>query len=201
MSQDNSQFVNKWRDAIEDITNDVTDLIENRFVFNRVVKMVSENRELQQNNLYWDYLKLNHGSAMVLGISRQVDPDKHTYGLIKLLEDMSKNSPALTVDWFLSSYKNPTMELGKLMGEKDFRENFGTGSHVDKKIIEEDIKILKNATKIILQFRHNRIAHKNKDKSLSFSLDFSEIGKALDVLEKLVIKYQLLLNQKKSCML
>lgn len=195
MAQESSQLLNKWRSAIEDITSDVTDLIENRFVFNRVVEMVNSNKELQQDNLYWDYLKLNHGSAMVLGISRQVDPNKHTYGFIKLLEDISKNSSTLTVEWFISFYKNPTRELGKLMGEKDFRENFGAGKHVDKKIIDEDIGALKNATKVIQKFRHNRIAHKNKDKSLSFSLDFSEIGKALDILEKLVIKYHLLLNQ------
>lgn len=195
MAQGNSQLLNKWRSAVEAIISDVTDLIENRLVFNRVVDMVNENKKLQQDNLYWDYLKLNHGSAMVLGISRQVDSKKSTYGLIKLLEDISKNSSIITIDWFTDSYKRPTKELGKLMGEKDFRENFGTGSCVDKKVIDKDIQALKNATKIIREFRHTRIAHKNKDKSLSFSLNFSEIDKALGVLEKLVIKYQLLLNQ------
>jgi hypothetical protein len=62
-------------------------------------------------------------------------------------------------------------------------------------IVEKDIADLLSKTKKVARYRHTRIAHKNADKRLVSELKMSELEEALDAIEELVIKYQLLLNQ------
>ncbi len=178
---------------MKEIESDVTDLLENRFVFEKVTSLIKSNPEINKDNILWDYLKLNYGSAMVLGIARQVDTKRSSVALLRILGEIKKSHQVITEKWFAKQYVNTVM--GSDFGAKEFKENFGREGFLDEKIVDDDIKSFKNQTVDILNFRHTRIAHKNKDKTLAFDLPFSKVNSALDLLEKIVIKYNLLLNQ------
>jgi len=182
----------QWKKELERITNDVTDTIESQFIFKRMVEIVGANSKINTDNLFWDHLRANFGADMVLGITRQVDERTEVVSLLKLLKDIRANSTLLTRDWFATQYEP---NLPRQIGEQHFAEHFGTGTELDPAIVEQDIKTLEAATKKVERFRHTRIAHKNADERLVIELNFTEVEIALKVVEDLVIKYQLLLNQ------
>ncbi len=186
------QKIEQWRREMERITNDVTDTIESQFIFKRLAEIVAANPKINTNNLFLDHLTANFGASMILGIARQVDERTEVVSLLKLLKDIRDNSKAVTRDWFAAQYEP---KLPRQIGERDFAQHFGSGSELDAAMVEKDIKDLESATAKIEKFRHTRIAHKNADDRLVIDLNFAEVEAALNVVEKLVIRYQLLLNQ------
>jgi hypothetical protein len=182
----------QWKRELELITNDVTDIIESQFIFKRVVDIVGANPKINTDNLFWDHLRANFGAYMVLGIARQVDERTEVVSLLKLLENIRANYTVLTRDWYAGQYEP---NLPRQIGEQHFAEHFGAGAELDPAIVEHDIRALESATAKVERFRHTRIAHKNADERLVIELDFTEVETALKVVEDLVIKYQLLLNQ------
>lgn len=184
--------IGQWKDEIERITNDFTDTIEARHILSRLREIITANPKINTDNLFWDHLTASFGASMVLGIARQVDERTEVISLLKLLNDIRSNASIITREWFADQYK-PT--LPREIGEQHFAENFGQMAELDTAIVEKDIQDLNQATAKVKKFRHTRIAHKNADERLVIDLNFEEVDKAIEVIERIVIKYQLLLNQ------
>jgi hypothetical protein len=106
--------------------------------------------------------------------------------------DIKANASIVTRKWFIEQYAERDMAN---FGDPHFSERFGLKPEIDTAILDKDIADLVVAAKKVERFRHTRIAHKNVDKKLVIDLNFGEIEAALKVVEGLVIKYQLLLNQ------
>ncbi len=187
--------IEQWKKELEEITNDVTDLIENQHVFHRLGEIIKANPKIAKDNFFWDHLRANYGAAMVIGIARQVDEKKVVISLMRLLKDLERNYTVVTKKWFGDQYENSPSALPRQIGEAHFADSFGNNAELDPAIVKKDIADLSAVTANVEKFRHTRIAHKNKDKSLKIDLSFQEVDDALAFLEKLVIKYQLLLNQ------
>src|SRR5579863_6851010 len=164
--------IDQWRREIEIITSDVTDAIENQFIFNRVSQIVAANQKINRDNLFWDHLSANFGASSVLGIARQVDERSEVISLLKLLEDIKNNPGVATKTWLADLYQ---AKLPRQLGEQAFAEHFGLGEDIDPAILVEDIRKLKSATAKVARFRHTRIAHKNADKKLVIDLSFDEV--------------------------
>jgi hypothetical protein len=185
--------IEQWQREIEIITNDVTDIIESQYILNYIKKIVTNNKNLNSSNIFWDHILASFGAFLVLGISRQVDNKKEVISLFRLLKDIENNASIIKRDWFSKQYEQHN--LPKSIGEQHFSENFGSKPELDIYIVKNDIQTLTESTSKIKKFRHTKIAHKNADKNLVVDLNFSEIENALSIIEKIVIKYQLLLNQ------
>ena len=189
----NPPKIDQWKKDIETITSDVTDTIENQFVFKRLIEIVKANPQIgNEDNLFWDYLTANFGAGLVLGVARQVDDRPEVISLRKLLRDIKENASVMTRLWFIEQYAERGMVH---FGDPHFTERFGLKPEIDTAIVEKDIADLVAATKKVEMFRHTRIAHKNVDKTFVIDLNFGEIEVALKVVEELVIKYQLLLTK------
>ncbi len=185
--------IEQWKKEIQAITSDATDTIESQYIFKRLVEIVGSNPKINADNLFWDHLRASFGAYMVLGITQQVDERTEVISLLKLLEDIKTNPNVITRDWFADQYE--ANGLPRQVGKQHFAEHFGSKLEVDATIVAQDIQELKSATAKVARFRHTRIAHKNADERFVIDLNFSEVEQALEKIEKLVIKYQLLLNQ------
>ena len=192
MSSPTPPKIEQWKKEIGVIIADVTDAIESQFIFKRLSEIVNTNPKIKTDNLFWDHLTANFGAFLVLGIARQVDERREVISLLKLLKDIRDNAVVITRNWFADQYEP---NLPRQIGEQHFSESFGSGATLDAAIVEKDIHDLESTTAKVKRFRHNRIAHKNADERLVISLNFAEVEEALRVIENLVIKYQLLLNQ------
>ena len=186
-------LIEKWKKEIERIKDDTTDTIEAQFIFKRLGEIVASNPKINSDNLFCDHLTASFGASLVLGVARQVDDRTEVVSLLKLLEELKNNPAVITKQWYGDQYENGPSPLGRAFADQSFEEHFGSKAELDPVLVEKDIQELKSATKKVERFRHTRIAHKNADERLVIDLNFSEVEEALKVIERLVIKYYLLL--------
>lgn len=192
-------MIKRWKKQLDEIVDDVTDLVLSRYIFKEVILIVGKNRKLNTTNPFWDFLKTSYVSSLVLGISRQVDPDPRSLSLINLLDEISGNPKAITKKWFTTQYrKNKQGWSKKIMAgqaKTDFEREFGKVNFINPASVRRDKSTLLLCTREIIKFRNKRIAHKDKSKQLKFNVRFTDLYKAIDSLEKIALKYNLLLNQ------
>jgi len=201
----NKKIIKKWKKLLDEIINDLTNLVENRYIFNEIVTICKGNENLKEDNIFWQFLRINYVSSAVLNICRQVDTDPDSLSLINLLNEILQNPKAITKKWFASQYQKNIIgdpkkigDFKKVMfdvGKADFGNNFGKTNFIRKSIVNSDTRKLKRYTKSIKKFRHKRIAHLDKNRKLKFNINFNDLNNAIDVLEKTAFKYNLLLNQ------
>lgn len=195
----NIKIIKKWKKWINEITNDIIDLVENRYVFNEVVSICKKEQKLKEDNLFWDFFKRSYIASMVTGVCRQVDADKDSLSIHNLLNEIFENPQSIIKRWFVVQYQKNYQNTmrGKMgrMGRNDFEQNFGKGEFVDPVLVFADMGKLLYNTREIKKFRNKRIAHKDKNKKLKFNINFNDLNKAVDILEQITIKYNLLLNQ------
>ncbi|MFH0779960.1 MAG: hypothetical protein V1928_03840 [Parcubacteria group bacterium] len=165
--------------------------LENRFLFNRLVEIIKNNPSIDKPNIFLDYIKINYVTTIIVAICRQIDGDKDSISLINLLYEIYNNAEKITKKWFVASYKT----IGIVYGNRAFEENFGNLKHVDPAIIYADIGNLIFYTKKIKKFRNKRVAHLDKNKEIKFDINFETLNDAIDLMEKIVKKYYLLLTQ------
>ena len=187
-------LLKNWKGILEGLTNDVIDMIESHFLFNRTMEVAVANPELAEGEFFWDNLKKNYASSMVLGITRQIDDKKEVESTTRFLMDLKKHHLQVTKEWYMSEYEKSPV-LGREYGKSEFEQNFGVGDHLDANIVQADIDALRQSTAKIEDFRNKRVAHKNKDKTLVFDVSFDDLSTALKELERIIKKYQILINQ------
>lgn len=197
--QSNIKTIKRWKNLIEETTNDIADLVEDRYVFNEITSIVKKNQKLNKDNLFWDFLRTNYVASMVLGVCRQADINKNSLSLVNLLNEIFENPEVIIKEWFVAQYQKgkqgETKRAVVRQGEADFEKNFGRGNFIEPSIIYSDIGSLLYCTREIKKFRNKRIAHKDKNHKLKFNVNFNDLNKAIDALEQTTIKYNLLLNQ------
>ena len=184
--------IEQWKNELDEITNDLTDIVENQFIFHRIGEIIQANPKINQDNFFWDHVRANYSAAMVVGITRQVDEGRRVISFMRLLKDIERNPTIITKTWFADQYE---AHLPRQIGEVHFAENFGSRETLDPAIVKKDIDDLSTITAAIEKFRHTRIAHKTKDPNKRTSLTFKELDDAVDHLVGLITKYQLLLKQ------
>lgn len=188
MSKTN-QNIKRWQEEIEQITNDVEDLLYSKYQAEELEKIIKLNIFVQQNvGSFWEHYKLNYTYFVISKIWHQIDEDSRSLSLINLLKDLLSNHNLITKSWWVS--QGPTA-----LSPEEFEEKFGKGECLDSTIVSEDIHNLRESTKEIREFRHKQVGH--KDNSGKFASDISnvKITRSVSAIERLVIKYQLLLTQ------
>lgn len=197
--KNNSKLISGLVKKLGEIENDfigdneyaVGGALENRFLFNRLLEIIKTNPRVDKPNIFLDYIKINYVTAIIMAICRQVDEDPKSVSLINLLHEIYDNAEKITKKWFASHYQ----KAGTALGKKDFEENFGYLEHIDPSVVYADIGNLIFYTKDIKKFRNKRVAHRDKNKNIKFDIDFDTLNNAIDLIEKLIKKYYLLLTQ------
>ena len=195
----NYELIDGLIKKLKDIENDfvgsdtyaVGGVLENKFLYDRFVTIVNDNSKINKSNSFLNYIKINYITSIIIAVCRQVDKNSDSVSLINFLEEIYSNADKITKKWFVSQYKT----LGEEYSKKDFEENFGSLTHVDPGIIYADIGKLLFYTKEIKKFRNKKVAHLDKNKKIKFDIDFNILYKAIDLIEEIIKKYQLLLTQ------
>lgn len=194
------KFINNLTQKLEDIIIDfmgndtyaIGGVMENRFLYNRLIEIIKDNPKTDKPNIFLDYIKINYVTTVIVAICRQVDKDHDSVSLLNFLYKIYNNAEKITKEWFASQYKE------KAHGDSDFEENFGKLAYVDPDIVCFDICNLIRYTGEIKKLRHKRVAHLDKKKKIEFDLDFSTLNKAIDLIEEIIEKYYILFGQFKK---
>lgn len=171
----------------------ISRLVEDKFFFQEYQKYLLSSPNIDKKNQFLYFISLNYIESATLGVFRQVDGNKKSQSMRNLLKDILKNYDIFTFKRFSSKYmKNPLLAL---MAKDDFAK-FSTkdGKCINRSKIKSDIAQLIKITKPIVKYRHKVVGHKNK-RIIQIKGTIGDLYNAIDFLERLAIKYELLLNQ------
>lgn len=175
--------MNEWAKHLQEIFNDVSSLIENRHVFNRLREILKPNLAIT-NNIFFDHYVVNYANATTASVRRQIDQKASRGGLRMLLESVLKNPQLVTK----KDYMRPFGQMLQHEGERIWAERYGGKDSLDPAIVKADIDLLETATKKLKDMVDKNVAHKDKDAHL-YTIQYKDLDDAIDLLERLTIKY------------
>lgn len=127
MKRIDNNLIKELTKKLEEIKNDfigndtyvVGGVLENRFLFDRLVEIIKNNPKIDKPNIFLDYIKINYVTAVIIAICRQIDRYNNSVSLINFLYEVYNNSEKITKKWFSSQYKI----IGISHGNSEFQEN------------------------------------------------------------------------------
>lgn len=180
--------IKNWQEEIEIITSDFEDLMYSKYQIEELEKIIRANENVKKSvGSFWEHYKLNYTYFAISKIFHQIDEHSDSSSLINLLRSLLGNYKTITVKWWIGD--------GMALSSETFCEEFGKSGYLDPELVRQDINSLESITKEIRKFRHKRIAHKSKNKTFDYKISNTRLNEAIAVIEKLIIKYQLLLTQ------
>lgn len=184
----NKKEIANLRKGIGKIIKEVINLSDIEQIFYEIVAITEKNPKVSKNNSYWDFFKKIYISSMVLEICRQVDKDERSLSLINFLIQLRNDSFGINQSDFLKQYSN------KKHAVQIWKDSFENKKCVDCAMVILDIKKLESNTGKIYKFRNKKIAHKDKNNRLRFSLTFNDLKKAVKSIQNITEKYAWLFN-------
>jgi hypothetical protein len=192
-----TQLVAKWRRWLHRIEKDqLQDLLINRHLFQQFRACIAAHTGSDRGaNLAW-WMAQNYLAFAATAIRRTGEPPKANWksvSLIILLTELAAHDSLLTRERFRGLYKN---RVAKRFADRDFSKITGSkaATSMSEAKINRDIRSLKAATKKMKKLVDKVVAHTEEDRRKVPRIQYSEIDKAIDLLEATWKRYSLLLN-------
>lgn len=181
------------KERFEEVTNAVSRLVEDKYFFLEYKKYLDTHSNIDQSNEFLYFIGLNYVEATTLGIFRQVDRNRRSQSLINILKIILVEHKSFTFSEFSKKYTKVGLHTNH--AKNDFTQfSLKNGEKISPKKIKSDIVSLLKATKPIVKYRNKFVGHRNIRK-VSIKTKMNDLYATVDFLEKMVSKYQLLLNQ------
>lgn len=183
------QKIQKWKKQIEHLIDEVLDINERKYVFEKEREIVKNNSKLQNNNIFITYLFKNYAEAQVLAISRVVEDDGRTGSFVSLLNDILTNFDEIIKSGKLKQIHIANIDKSGL--DETLKEHFKNeqeNSQVSWEKINSDKFDLLKATAKLKLFRDKWVAHIDQ-KRKNVVIDYDELNKIVDFLNKNIQEY------------
>lgn len=197
-----SQKLEKWLKWMQTIQGEIIMLLSDVKVFWEVQDIIRQNPHIQKPSYFYRYLEHSYTSHALVGLRRQIKPQKDSISFIGLLKDIVENPNELSFSYYLSiRYSESNFQRFQQSGvpfpyreviEEEFKRYADPNcEHVCPKMVKEDLKRLKETAKICEDFVDKRIAHRDK-RSPKIVPTHDQFDNCLKLLEKTYEKYHLL---------
>jgi hypothetical protein len=187
------QKLEKWDRWLDTILNEVENLVLFQSVYQELQSIIDKNKDIQKPSIFYDFLFSSYIAWAVMTVRRIGKPQKDSISFTALLEDMRNNPNLLSRKRFVSLYKKEHRK----QAERDFDRVTGAKGleHVDPTMISSDIAELEAATKTIEDYADKVVAHHDQRK-LTKLPTWNDLKDCIPVIERLALKYQLLLRAR-----
>ena len=173
------------------VMNSVSRLVEDKHFFQEYQSFMQSNTAIDKQSQFLPFIGINYIEAATLGVFREVDRNRRSQSLLNLLREIDANAAQFTYHRFAAKYRG----FMRPMAQRDFQQfTVKDGSRIDRRKLKKDIAKLKRVTRPIVKYRHKYVAHRNK-RPIASPGTINDLYAAIDLLERLVIKYNLLLTQ------
>lgn len=198
-----SQKLEKWIEWMEKIQVDIAPLLSDVKVFWEVQDIIRQNPHIQKPSYFYHYLERSYVSHASAGVRRQIRPQKDSISFVGLLKDIAENPNELSFSYYLSTRNSESdfqcfQRSGipfsyREMIEEEFKRYADPNcEHVCPKMVNSDLKKLKEAAKSWMDFADKRIAHWDKREPKSVPT-YPQLDNCLKLLDETYVKYYLLL--------
>ncbi len=205
----------KWLKWMEIIQDDIQMLLRDTNMFWEVQDIIRENPGIQRPSAFYRYLGRTYLSHALVGLRRQIKPQKDSISFVGLLDDIAKNPEELSRNYYRSLYSHPdgpdinqieiegreeledigitgNSQLKELIQMDDFAPYAdASGEHVCPDMVKDDIDKLKKTATACEDFADKRIAHRDKKEPEDVP-KFNELDDCIKLLDKTYVKYHLL---------
>ena len=182
-----------WLDAIE---RDVQDLLLDEYIFWAIQEMTRRNPQLTQaSSLFKQWMASNFVQATAVGVRRQAKANDDSISLKKFLQEVERYPSLVSRAHYVSFFQGREAWLVR-NGQRDFDRIVGEGSvQVSPEAVHEDIQELQASVVAVEHYVDRRIAHLDRRGLGQQPIPvFNDLTQALKTLERLIIKYHLLLK-------
>ena len=178
-----SPKLQKWREWMEVIEPEIRLLLRDARVFWELRIIIYEHQRTR--DFHYGYLERSYLAHVLMGLRRQLKPDKRHISLVRLLSDVAKNPQELSRDSFESVCSDPN-EATNFAPYADV-----DGAHICPQIVAEDIAQLTSALEVCEVFADERLAYLEKH-GVKTAPAFKEFKNCLKFLDKTYVKYHTL---------
>src|ERR1700681_276562 len=202
-----SPRVRTWRDQIQRISDDLVDLQASRSVIDRLRSVVEANPRLQSYNLFLERIFRWYATSTLVLAHRDVQDQRNVVSLIRLLEDIARNTGELTRERYRKLHTGSNIAavpmgtpeslgaygMGKLL-ELSYDKLAGLNRNaLDVDAINADVAALVAAATDVEAARHTVYAHRAATGPAVASISLGTIHDFVDLLDTVVNKYRGLL--------
>lgn len=178
---------------MKEVLKEILLLKKFQFVYNQIVWIVTNNKMINVENIFYEFIEKNYFEAQILRVCRLSESTiRKKYpilSLTELIKDMGENIGAINKNWFIKYFRYGN---GEFTWESIFRKN----KVIDKSIINKDIKLLERVTKEIKKLRDKLTGHRDKNhRRFKYKVNEEIINNTIKEIERLAIKYETLLNR------
>lgn len=185
------QKFEKWEKWLEKIRLEVMDLVRNKHIFWKLGDIVRNNPDIQKPNSFYKFVGDTYFAYCVIGVRRQIRPQKDSISFAGLLQEMVEMPCVLSRERFVTMYEKGA----ECEANHDFSQFAQENSeHIDPNMVQQDLdKLNELSSPVIELFADRRIAHFDKrSMSVEDVPSFGELDACIDFLMELTKRYWLL---------
>jgi len=195
--------IRKIKNRFKIIENEVSQLVEDKHIFEKYKEYIEKSKNIDKRSEFLFWLAKNYQILSVVNVYKQIDERNDVESLVNLLKDIKKIKNDFSIDWFVRKYPR-WMHAN---GENDFKQfSVKSNKKISAKKIDKDIKKIKRAIngqifgkkrqsiESLTKYRHKRGVHFANDHK-KVVVTVKKLFETIDLLEKIIIKYNLLINQ------
>jgi hypothetical protein len=196
--------IRSWREQIQTISTDLSDLLASRTVIERLRRAIAENPRLQTYNFLLDRLFRWYATSTLVMAYRDLDVRGDVVSMRRLLEDIRKNAGELTRDRFRKLHTgsdviaersaDPESLSAFIMG-RSLEEYYTTiadakGRNLSVDAIAAEIDEIVTAAEDVHKARMTVYAHRSAAGPALNEISLASIHNLVDVLDRVVNKYR-----------
>lgn len=196
-----TQKLEKWIKWMEIIQGELVTLFSDVRVFWEVQNIIRENTRIQKPNYFYSYLARSYISHALVGLRRQIKPQKDSVSFVGLLEEIAQNPDELSFNYYHSIYmrdsrarefvRDVSLHNIDIVKEEFSKYADPSGKHVCPQMVKTDLSELKKATKACEDFTDRRVAHRDK-RDPKIVPTYEELDDCIKLMDKTYVKYHYL---------
>ena len=180
----------KWGEWILVIHEDVENAILNRHIRQEVAAIINANPRIQRPSAFYEWMAAIYSDSGLMAVRRQLDRDKQSISLARLLGEIVANPHVLSRERFISRYP-PEFQKG---AHDTFDRYVASGAnHINPAIVQTELDNLYKKTQDVERCGTKRVAHFDRKGPKNIPT-FQELDDALEFIHELRVKYFFLLR-------
>ena len=183
----------RWRRWLPAMKSDLQDLLGRREIFWDLQDLAEENPEILNPGSFFDWMCRSHVIALTVGVRSFVDFDRRSRSLARLLYEMLESPGVISRAWHVRMYRGTP--IGEEFGHMSFNASVGKGrAFLPQTAIRSDLRRIEDASERVRRFVNKRVAHRASPGAIRRMPRLNELDNALDTLDQVFCKYNLLLT-------
>lgn len=183
----------RWKRWLPSMRRDLTDLLGKREIFWELQEVAKENPRISDPGSFFDWMCSNYIVAVTVGIRGFTDQSGQSQSLWRMLYEMLENPRAIDRGTHVRMYRGSP--VGEHFGHITFDNVVGEGRrYLPEQALRSDLRMIEDASERVRRFVNKRVAHRNPPGKIRRLPKFRELDEALDTLDQVFCKYNLLLT-------